>query len=95
MKISFLIPGLAIAVLLASCGQEPDPRNGSQIPSSQIGVTAQTSFTLADENGDGSVSRDEASKIANLDFATADADRNDRLSAEEYQTAMEKARPRG
>jgi hypothetical protein len=69
--------------------------NDAQVPSSQIGVSAQTSFTLADQNDDGFVSRDEASTVDGLDFSAADADANAQLSPDEYRTAMEKARPRG
>jgi hypothetical protein len=68
---------------------------GAQIPSSQQGVAAQTSFSLVDRNSDGTVSRDEASTVADLDFAAADANGNDQLSAEEYRVAMEARRPRG
>jgi hypothetical protein len=50
-------------------------RGGDQIPSSQQGVSAQTSFALADQNDDGAVSRDEATTIAGLDFSAADADK--------------------
>jgi hypothetical protein len=79
----------------AACDRVDQETSGAQIPSSQQGVAAQTSFTLADQNDDGFVSRDEASTIAGLDFSSADADRNAQLSPEEYRTAMEAARPRG
>ena len=79
----------------AACDRGGQETTDAQIPSSQQGVAAQTSYTLADQNDDGFVSRDEASTIAGLDFSSADADRNAQLSPEEYRTAMEAARPRG
>jgi hypothetical protein len=97
MKTAALATCLTVALLAAAaCDRDVQTgRNGAQVPSSQQGVAAQTSFTLADKNGDGSVSRDEASTIPNLDFSASDADRNAQLSPEEYRIAMEKARPRG
>ncbi len=86
---------VALGLLSSSACNRDVGSNGAQIPSSQQGVAAQTSFTLADQNDDGAVSRDEASTIAGLDFSAADADRNSQLSEEEYRTAMERARPRG
>jgi hypothetical protein len=91
----FAIMGVMSA---AACERDVGPAAGSggdQIPSSQQGVSAQTSFDLADQNDDGAVSRDEASTVADLDFSAADADKNAALSRQEYQTAIEKARPRG
>ena len=80
----------------AACDRDAGtPRSDAQVPSSQRGVAAQTSFSLADKDGNGSVSRDEASTIADLDFPSADTDRNAELSPDEYSVAMEKARPRG
>ena len=93
--------GLAICgmlALVATAACSPDAQTGdtdAQVPSSQVGVSAQTSFTLADQNDDGFVSREEASTVDGLDFSAADADRNAQLSPDEYRTAMEKARPRG
>ncbi len=88
--------GLLAVVAAAACS--PDAQtdgSDAQIPSSQIGVSAQTSFTLADQDDDGFVSREEASTVDGLDFTAADADRNAPLSPDEYRPAMEKARPRG
>jgi hypothetical protein len=86
---------LAVAATAACSPADQTDGNDAQIPSSQIGVSAQTSFTLADQDDDGFVSREEASTVDGLDFTAADADRNAQLSPDEYQTAMEKARPRG
>jgi hypothetical protein len=94
MKRMSLTTGVAIG-LLASAACERDAETGAQVPSSQGGVAAQTSFTLVDRNGDGAVSREEASTVADLDFSAADTDRNSQLSPDEYRTAMEAARPRG
>jgi len=92
-------------VLIASCDRDavgtgsnrPNAQSSqsNQIPSSQQGVSAQTSFDLADQNDDGSISIEEAGTVADLDFAAADADKNAALSLQEYRTAIEKARPRG
>jgi hypothetical protein len=93
--IFFLIVAMMSA---AACERDVGRTSGSgggQVPSSQQGVSAQTSFDLADQNDDGAVSRDEASTVADLDFSAADADKNAALSRQEYATAMEKARPRG
>ena len=96
MKHSALAMCLAIGLVsVAACERSSSTGDGAQVPSSQGGVAAQTSFTLVDKNGDGTVSREEASTVADLDFAAADADRNSQLSPEEYRTAMEAARPRG
>jgi hypothetical protein len=67
----------------------------SQVPSSQGGVTAQTSFDLVDQDRDGLVSSAEASTVDGLDFAAADSDQSESLSRQEYALAMEAARPRG
>ena len=93
MEKTALVTCLALGVLSAAACDRA--RDSAQVPSSQQGVAAQTSFTLADQNDDGFVSRDEASTIPGLDFPAADADGNAQLSPEEYRTAMEKARPRG
>ena len=55
---------MALGLLSSSACDRDVGSNGAQIPSSQQGVAAQTSFTLADQNDDGAVSRDEASTIA-------------------------------
>jgi hypothetical protein len=95
MQRALLAIWAALGLLSSAACERDGGSNGAQIPSSQQGVAAQTSFTLADQNDDGAVSRDEASTIAGLDFSAADADRNSQLSPEEYRTAMEQARPRG
>ncbi len=90
------ICGALTLVATAACSPDAETEgSGAQVPSSQVGVSAQTSFTLADQNDDGFVSRDEASTVEGLDFSAADADSNAQLSPDEYRTAMEKARPRG
>jgi hypothetical protein len=78
----------------SSQGAKPADRR-AQNPSSQQGVTAQTSFDLVDQNDDEALSRAEASTVAQLDFSAADADKNDSLSRQEYTIAMERARPTG
>ena len=49
---------------------------------------AQTqSFDDLDANADGSLSEDEVSAVAGLDFASADVDANGSLSRDEYDSA--------
>jgi hypothetical protein len=84
----------------AAAGSNAGERNAivesdTQVPSSQQGVTAQTSFDLVDQDDDGLVSLEEAKTVDGLDFAAADADESSSLSRQEYSLAMEKARPRG
>ena len=79
--------------MLAACDmQQPETSTNSALD-------AQRTFERADSNGDGTVSRTEASSIAGLDFGSADADGNQTLSVDEIELAMaqaaQPAQPRG
>jgi EF hand len=72
--------------MLTACDQEPES-------SATTPIEAQMSFERADGNNDGVVSPNEASSIANLDFAAADTDKNGALSPEELDVALVQSAP--
>jgi hypothetical protein len=67
----------------------------AEAPPGQPGLPAQASFDVADADKDGTVDSSEARAVPGLDFATADADRNESLSRQEFMTAMAGSRPPG
>jgi hypothetical protein len=63
-------------------------------PSSETSVAAQ-SFDAVDVDKSGTVDQAEARAIPDLNFSTADADRDETLSRQEFMTAMAGSRPPG
>jgi len=74
--------------VLAACDQEPESSGPTLLD-------VQQSFERADGNKDGLVSPNEASSIANLDFAAADTDKNGALTPEELEVALVGPAPPG
>ncbi|MFL6622845.1 MAG: hypothetical protein ACJ8J7_12050 [Sulfurifustaceae bacterium] len=68
---------------------------GNRTPGAPPGSVAATeprgSFGEADKNRSGFIEQDEASGIQGLDFTTADADKDGKLSRSEFEAAMRKA----
>lgn len=65
------------------------PRSGEQTTVPRGGDrTAQVPFEVADRNGDGRLSRQEANEIDGFDFSRAEADNDASLSRQEYQAAL-------
>jgi EF hand domain-containing protein len=75
---------------LAACEQQ-QPANSSLSKA----LEAQRAFERADGNKDGVVSNGEAAAVANLDFGTADKDKNGALTPEEFEVALGASTPRG
>lgn len=68
--------------VLAACEQQPESSPLSKA------LEAERTFQRVDGNKDGVVSSNEASAVANLDFGTADKDRNGALTPEEFEVAV-------
>ena len=73
--------------LLGACDQQPErPAQPS----------ARVSFDKADRNKDGVIERQEATSIANREFAEVDTDDNQAVSLDEFEVALQNpAPPRG
>ena len=73
--------------LLGACDQRPERPTQPSL---------QTSFDKADINKDGVIERNEATSIANRDFAEVDTDDNQAVSIDEFEVALkDSAPPRG
>ena len=57
--------------------------------------TNQVSFTQADKDGDGKVTREEGNAINGFDFSRADTDNNGTLTSQEFTAAMARSTARG
>ena len=74
-------------VLLAACDQTPER---------PAQPTLQMTFDKADANRDGVIEQQEATSIANQDFADVDTDDNQAVSIDEFEVALNNpAPPRG
>ena len=79
----------------AQPGQASQP--GQIRPGAAVGDSAQSTqvgFDTADQNKDGTINRAEASAVSGLNFTSADADRDEALSRQEFAAAQTTARPR-
>jgi hypothetical protein len=78
---------------------QPEPRRGRGDDSPSVPSTPRqgaTTFEGADKNGDGVISRAEASTVPELDFSAADRDKNSSIDKHEFEIAMaEASHPRG
>jgi hypothetical protein len=78
---------------------QPEPRRGRGADSPSVPSEPRqgaTTFAGADRDGDGVISRAEASTIPGLDFSAADRDKNASIDKREFEIAMaETSRPRG
>ena len=73
--------------LLGACDQPPERPAQPNL---------QTSFDKADLNKDGVIERNEATSIANREFAEVDTDDNQAVSLDEFRVALQDpAPPRG
>ena len=73
--------------LLSACDQRPER---------PAPPTLHTTFDKADLNKDGVIERNEATSIANRDFAEVDTDDNQAVSIDEFEVALrDTAPPRG
>jgi hypothetical protein len=80
----------------AQPGQASQP--GQIRPGAAVGDSApqstQVGFDAADQNKDGMINRAEASAVSGLNFTSADADRDEGLSRQEFAAAQTNPRPR-
>jgi hypothetical protein len=74
--------------------QSPSPGQSST-GLSQGGVSSATTFDVADVDKNGVVDAVEAQAVPGLNFLSADTDKSESLSRQEFQVAMAGARPQG
>lgn len=86
MKTSQTLIAAAVAALIAGTAAANDQFGKDK--SSKSGAT----FSTLDANGDGRISRTEASADAAIDFTTADANGDGYLSTAEFKQAMMKGK---
>jgi hypothetical protein len=79
----------------SEAGAPPPGAGAVQSAPPEARIAAQTAFDTADRDKDGKVDATEASSVPGLDFAAADADKNQSLNREEYMAAIALGRPRG